>query len=683
MRVLESVLSRLQGVRRNGHGWTARCPAHEDRNPSLSIHERDGKILLHCHAGCAVEAICAAASIGIRELFPDTPGPRISATYDYRDVNGELLFQVVRYEPKDFRQRRPDGKSGWSWNLNGTRRILYRLPEVLKEESLLVCEGEKDCETARKLGIIATCNSGGAGKWREEYSECLRGKKITIIADADKPGRKHAQQVAQSLYEKAESVKVLDFPAAKDLTEWVERGGTRDALLDLIRNACQWKPQSIDAGRMLCGILSFIRRFVFLSDSQARVLTLWVVHTHAFSASAATPYMAVSSAEKQSGKTRLLEVLNTLVASPWMTGRVTAAVLVRKIDKDQPTLLLDESDAAFGGEKEYAEALRGILNTGYTIGGSASCCVGQGAAMGFKDFSTFCPKAIAGIGKLPDTVADRSVPIRLKRAAPGEVIERFRRRDVQAEATNLRDMISSWCLLFEESFQDARPELPDELSDRQQDCAEPLLAIADAAGGEWPTAARASLVELCAQARATEESIGVQLLSDIRGILTARATDRISSADLASALAEIETSPWGEWGKSQKPISAPKLARLLGRFGITPETVRIGDKTPKGYRLDDFADAFTRYLRGKDALSPVSSPAQSATPQQANTDAGFSDSPKCNMELPLRQENGEIANEVGPSCVVAFLQSPTRAGESDGQGTRAGTDESALDRGVL
>jgi hypothetical protein len=241
---LESVLTRLAGVRRNGDGWVARCPAHEDHNPSLSIHERDGKVLLHCHAGCTVEAICAALGIDMRDLFNDGEAePRIVAEYGYTDEEESLLYQVIRFDPKDFRQRRPDGRGGWTWNLQGVRRVPYRLPEVLTTKSVLVCEGEKDCETARKISLAATCNAGGAGKWREEYSEYLRERRIAIIADADEPGRKHAQQVAASLFGKAESVKVLELPGAKDLTEWVEHGGTRDELLKLIRGTPEWRPQ--------------------------------------------------------------------------------------------------------------------------------------------------------------------------------------------------------------------------------------------------------------------------------------------------------------------------------------------------------------------------------------------------------------------------------------------------------
>ena len=243
---VQAILDRLQGVRRNGAGWSAKCPAHEDRIPSLSIDERDGKILLYCHAGCTVEAISTALGIDMRELFLDAGGaPRIVAECHYTDESGTLLFEVVRYDPKGFRQRRPDRNGGWIWNLNGVRRVLYQLREVLRAKSVIVVEGEKDCDTAHTLGLTATCNAGGAGKWRDEYCEPLRGKRVAIIADADEPGRKHAQQVAASLFGKVESLKALELPGAKDLSEWVERGGTREALLELIRTATEWKGEAV------------------------------------------------------------------------------------------------------------------------------------------------------------------------------------------------------------------------------------------------------------------------------------------------------------------------------------------------------------------------------------------------------------------------------------------------------
>ena len=240
-----AILNRFRGVRRNGTGWVALCPAHADKIQSLSITVSNGKILLHCHAGCSVQAVCSAAGIELRELFTDSGSTKGAvAEYSYSDESGRILYQVVRFEPKSFRQRRPDGRGGWVWNLNGTRRVLYCLSDVLKAKSVLIVEGEKDCETARQIGLVATCNAGGAGKWREEYSDSLRGKRVAILADADDPGRKHAREVAASLAGKVPSVKVLELPRAKDLTEWVQQGGVRVALLELVRNA-----QEVQAGQ--------------------------------------------------------------------------------------------------------------------------------------------------------------------------------------------------------------------------------------------------------------------------------------------------------------------------------------------------------------------------------------------------------------------------------------------------
>jgi 5S rRNA maturation endonuclease (ribonuclease M5) len=227
----------------------ARCPAHNDRNPSLSVCEEGGRILLHCHAGCETSDIVRALGLSTSDLFLDSKlnGGRgePEAVYPYTDEKGGLLFEVVRFPGKQFRQRRPDGKGGWVWNLGDVRRVLFNLPAVLKEKAIVVCEGEKDCLTAGKLGLTATCNPGGAGKWRKEYSALLEGKRVAIIADADAPGLAHARDVARSLVKVAESVRLIEaLPQSKDLTEWVEHGegdyeGAREQLLDIIKSAPQ------------------------------------------------------------------------------------------------------------------------------------------------------------------------------------------------------------------------------------------------------------------------------------------------------------------------------------------------------------------------------------------------------------------------------------------------------------
>jgi len=360
-------------------------------------------------------------------------------------------------------------------------------------------------------------------------------------------------------------------------------------------------------------LLAFISRFVFLSKSQVVVVALWVVHTFTFESSDATPYLTITSAEKQCGKSRLLEILEILVARPWLTGRVTPAVLARKVDAEKPTLLLDETDASFGSGGEFAEILRGVLNTGHRRGGKTSCCIRQGDDFTYQDFSTFSPKALAGIGRLPNTVEDRAIQIRLRRAAPGEVVERFRRRNIQESADALKRDIESWCSGILLQLADAQPDLPNELTDRQQDAVEPLLAIADAAGGEWPRIARAAVIDLGREGQRSDESTGVQLLADIRRIFYSRTVDRLPSVELAGALASVETSPWCEWSNG-RPLNAPKLARLLKPFAIQPEVARVGDRTPRCYSRASFADAFRRYLRE----DPPAEGPETATMQQVS-----------------------------------------------------------------
>ena len=303
----------------------------------------------------------------------------------------------------------------------------------------------------------------------------------------------------------------------------IDRSPTRTTLLAPAR----------DLACLLDDVARYIRRYVILSDSQARACTLWVMHCHAFAAADATPYLNVTSAVKQCGKTRLLEVLEPIVPAPWLTGRVSAAVLTRKVDGETPTLLLDESDAAFRHQSEYGEALRSILNSGYRRSGVSSLCVAQGAGLTYRDFSTFCPKAIAGIGALPDTVTDRSIRIALKRRAPDESVDRFRLRHARSVGAPLRAHLAMWRRSTVEALRYAEPVLPRELSDRAADVWEPLLAIADLAGGDWPSRAREAATALSGSVSVDDDAFSIRLLQDVRQIFT---DETIASADLVRRL---------------------------------------------------------------------------------------------------------------------------------------------------
>jgi hypothetical protein len=257
---IAELLGRLEGVQRTQNGWQARCPAHDDRRASLSIMEGWKGIVLHCHAGCSPEAVAAKMGLSLADLFNGKPSSntaslRIVATYDYTDERGNLLFQVCRLDPKDFRQRRPDptSKHGWTWSTKEVRRVLFRLISVIAAvrdaRPVYVCEGEKDVLAMQQAGFVATCNPGGAGKWRKEYGEPLRGAEVVIIAHKDAPGRKHAADVASKLKAFAKSIRIIELPGldgkpVKDAADYFEAGGEPADLDDLARSAPEWNTES-------------------------------------------------------------------------------------------------------------------------------------------------------------------------------------------------------------------------------------------------------------------------------------------------------------------------------------------------------------------------------------------------------------------------------------------------------
>jgi hypothetical protein len=212
--------AKLDGLKKSGDGWIARCPCHDDHNPSLSLTvTADGKVLAKCHAGCDQQQL--VDELGLRSDTRDsddewTPrGPAI-AVYDYRDESGALLFQVCRTADKEFPQRRPDptAKTGWRWSLGETRRVLFRLPELVaaasEGQSVCIAEGEKDALALVRAGRVATCNPGGAGKWRPDYAAFFTDLDVTIFADKDTVGQGHARTVAATLEGVAKRVWIVE-----------------------------------------------------------------------------------------------------------------------------------------------------------------------------------------------------------------------------------------------------------------------------------------------------------------------------------------------------------------------------------------------------------------------------------------------------------------------------------------
>jgi hypothetical protein len=352
-------------------------------------------------------------------------------------------------------------------------------------------------------------------------------------------------------------------------------------------------PDLPDSGSdILDDVEAFLARFVAFPSEGARVaVTLWAAHAHAIGAFDSSPRLALLSPEPGSGKTRTLEILDLLTPKPMHVLNASVAVTFRAVDKNQPTLLLDEVDAVFGKRtKDENEELRGLLNAGHRRGAQVPRCVGPNHEL--KLFNVYAAVAMAGLGDLPDTLMSRSVVVRMRRRAPLERIEPYRLRLHEATGHDLGDRLGTWVTEVTPSLEAAWPDMPPGVEDRPADVWVPLLAIADAAGGNWPDRARVACVELVQVAVSGEASLGIRLLTDLRTVFGD--ADALHTETILDALREIEEAPWADL--HGKPLAARVLAKLLGGYGIGSTTVKVEGKALKGYRREHLHDAWTRYL---------------------------------------------------------------------------------------
>jgi Protein of unknown function (DUF3631) len=362
-------------------------------------------------------------------------------------------------------------------------------------------------------------------------------------------------------------------------------------------------PVPVNGAELLGEICGAIRRYIVLPRESADTLALWALHTHCFNCFEHSPRLAIISPEKGCGKTTTLDVLSCLVARPLSTSNATVAAIFRIIERDAPTLLIDEADTFL---KENDE-LRGILNAGHRRGGQITRTVGDDHEP--RLFSTWAPAAIAMIGRLPDTLNDRSVVVSLRRRKQSEQVESFR-IDRTEHLKVLQKKMTRWAEDHHAGLAALDPDMG-ELVNRVADNWRPLFAIAKEAGGGWSERVRE--VASTAVKAMREESTNVQLFGHIKWIFDGSPEgdrtapiDRIASAELVERLIKIEAGPWAEW-KGGKPLTQNSLARLLNKFDILSGTIRIGNDTAKGYYRTAFEDVFGRYL-----------PPQTVTTSQVN-----------------------------------------------------------------
>ncbi len=379
----------------------------------------------------------------------------------------------------------------------------------------------------------------------------------------------------------------------------------------LIKGTNAGPREHVDGAPVLRAVEDFLGRFVAYPSEHTRIAhTLWIAHTHLMDAWESTPRIAFLSPEPSSGKTRALEITELLVPNPVEAVNVTPAYLFRKVGSEdgRPTILYDEIDTVFGPKAKDNEEIRGLLNAGHRIGAVAGRCVVRGKIVETEEIPAYCAVALAGLGDIPETILSRSILVKMRRRAAHEHVDAYRRRVHAPEGHSVRDAVATWAGAILAAARDAWPEMPEEVKDRDADVWEPLLAVADAAGGDWPKRARVAAVALVADSKESTPSLGVRLLADLRTIYSL--TQLMSTEEILKALHALPEAPWADL--RGKPLDARGLASRLGKYSVKSKTVRIGDSTPRGYAREDLADAWSRYLPPP--------PHESATSETSATD---------------------------------------------------------------
>lgn len=465
--------------------------------------------------------------------------------------------------------------------------------------------------------------------------------------------------------------------------------------------------EPVDAPTLLTEIAETIGLYVIMDPHQRDAAALGAVFAHTHDLRDTAPIFFISSPTKRCGKTRLERVVKRLVPKPLMASSASPAFLARAIEKHRPTILIDEYDATAAGDQAMSETLRGQLNSSFDRDGAkiGKCVPLPGGGYDEREFSTWAATWIAGIKKIPETVEDRSVVLRLKRKLPGEKVARFRAKD-GGEFDILKRKIARFVIDNEQRIRDIEPDMPEALSaagDRAPDAWEPLVAIADVAGGAWPERARNAALALAGvDAAPLDGDIDIALLSDISQILdacdafeptaeqlknnkhvavealeavrhgedhTARRLRRIvglGGEQLTNALATLVERKWPAWDKG-KPMSPHQLARLLGAYGVRSQSLRDGEMVFRGYPRDRLEDAIERYIAHTPIISggfarySVTRPEKAGEielfetvtdeTRNASTNAGNANKPRgCDVVTQKRPgtDGGEVAGVTNP-----------------------------------
>ena len=556
---------------------------------------------------------------GAGRSVPNSAG-RLAPAVDVRGDGGYVVLPPSRTEGS-YRWANPDGdRMRWRWDTSDAQE---NGAVVLGE--LRAVEVEDPTAAVKRSQLLETLRDAPEGTRNHTLFQVASDLGFLVGA-----GALDAERSATALAEVGVAVGLDDHEVPATVRSGILNGAAKAPR--------PIAPGTLDIGQILDGAVAFQKRFVvFAHDCQADALALWAVHTHCAQAATCTPYIWVSSPAPTSGKTRLAEVHELLVRNPIRASDASPSSIFRSIPLFQPTLLLDEIDTKFKVKgDDNAEDLRRLINSGFNRGAYVLRVEGRDRVP--TKFDTYCPKMLIGIdtGAFPDTVAKRSIPIRLHRKTRSEQVERFRRRKVDAEAERIRAALATWAEAHASALAAAEPGLPDELNDRQHDAWEPLLAIADLAGPGWAKRARDAARYLHGTLE-EETTDGVLLLEHIRDAFDELKTDRLLTGVLLTALIQREEGPWAIWWEraiSSENIKGPgsKLARMLKVFGIHSKTIRTDGGRGKGYERAEFEKTWERYF---DLHTPPSGRDKGASAGSATCDVTTVTS-----ETPLYEDEG-------------------------------------------
>lgn len=396
--------------------------------------------------------------------------------------------------------------------------------------------------------------------------------------------------------------------------------------------------EPVDGAELLDKMVATLHRYLALPKNGAEAMALWALHTHVFEAAEFAPRLSFVSPLPECGKTTCLTLISKIVPRSLPTSNVSTAVVYRVIEAVQPTLLIDEGDSFIGKNDD----LRGVLDSGHARD-MAFVIRSDSDDHEPRQFSTWAPMAIAMIGKLPATIRSRSIEISMQRRPPNKHLERLR-RNRYGELAKIASMAARWAADNLDQLIGNEPDIVEKLNDRANNNWEPLFAIADLIGGEWPERTRNAAMTLSGN---IEELLPrALLLADIKMIFDEDGSDRLPSQMICDRLAAMEDRPWPEWGRSNRAITTNALARLLKDFKISPRNIRMGPTdVPKGYKRDQFKEVFASYLSDPSLTT--------ATPLQVKQTEGYSDFQTATEASDVAVANPPEASEIKDCSVVA------------------------------